>query len=83
MGYRIRIKVKGRSGTRVTVEAGTIFEVAELRSNAPQTLRVTAAKTVTLDSASAQIFDLDTECLNPSRRAPMNDPMRLTPFVEP
>jgi hypothetical protein len=83
MSYRIRMKVKGRAGTRVSVEAGTIFEVTNLSPNAPQTLRVTIGKTLILDTDNSQVFDLETECLNPSRRAPSNDPMRLTPFVKP
>lgn len=83
MSYRIRMKVKGKVGTRITVEPGTLFEVADLGPNAPQTLRVTGGKTFTLESDNPQVFDLETECLNPSRRAPRNDAMRVTPFVKP
>lgn len=81
MAFRVRVKARGRPGTRLVVEEGTIFEVVDVTSNAPQTLRVLQTTVVGLDSDSPQVFDLDTECLNPSRRAPKNDRMRLTPFL--
>jgi hypothetical protein len=83
MAYRVRAKIKGRPGTRITVEEGAIFEVADLSSSSPQTLRVLGAQIFTIDSTGVAVFDVDTECLNPSRPAPSRTPMRPTPFVKP
>jgi hypothetical protein len=77
------VKLKAKPGTRVIVEEGTLFEVTAVEPNAAQTLRVTRGEAFDVGSSGTQIFDLDTECLNPTRRAPANDPMRLTPFVKP
>jgi hypothetical protein len=82
MAFRVRAKVQGKAGTRVVVEEGTIFEVAELSSSSPQTLRVLSAHVFTLESDAPVYFDLDTECLNPGRRSPSNTQMRATPFVK-
>ena len=81
--FRVRVKLKARAGTRVVVEEGTLFEVPLIDPNAAQTLRVTRPVAFDMDSSGVRVFDLDTECLNPSRRGPANDPMRLTPFVKP
>jgi hypothetical protein len=83
MAFRVRVKVQGKPGTRVVIEEGTIFEVAELGPSSPQTLRVVAPAVFTLGSEDAESFDLDTECVNPSRPAPSNTAMRVTPFVNP
>jgi len=83
MAFRVRAKVQGRPGTRVVIEEGTIFEVADLSSSSPQTLRVLNTQVFTLSSGAPTYFDVDTECLNPSRPSPSKTPMRATPFVRP
>ena len=82
MAFRVRIRVKGTSGTRIVIEEGTIFEVAEINAASPQTLRVTSPHVFTIGPEPAEIF-VATECLNPTRPSPRNTPMRATPFVRP
>ena len=81
--FRVRVKLKAASRMRVVVEEGTLFEVTAVNPNAAQTLRVVRPVIFDVDPSGTRAFDLDTECLNPTRRAPANDPMRLTPFVKP
>lgn len=83
MAFRVRGSVKGKPGTRVVVEEGTIFEVADLSSTSPQTLRVLRSQVFTIGPEQSTLFDVDTECLNPSRPYPSNTAMRATPFVKP
>ncbi len=83
MSFRVRARVKGRSGTKVVVEEGTIFEVADLSASSPQTLRVSSTREFVLESDDPMYFDVDTDCLNRSRPAPSNTSMRATPFVKP
>jgi hypothetical protein len=82
MAFRVRVRIKGQVGTRVVIEEGTIFEVADLDAASPQTLRVTAPHVFTIGPEPAEIF-VGAECLNPTRPAPRNTPMRGTPFVRP
>lgn len=83
MAFRVRASVKGKPGTSVVVEEGTIFEVADLSSSSPQTLRVLRTQVFTIGSEQSTLFDVETECLNPSRPSPSNTAMRATPFVKP
>jgi hypothetical protein len=83
MAFRVHGSVKGKPGTRVVIEEGTIFEVADLSSSSPQTLRVLRAKVFTIGAEESTLFDVEAECLNPSRPSPSNTAMRATRFVKP
>lgn len=82
MAYRIRLRLKGTKGRKVVIEEGALFEVADLDANSPQTLRSVSRHEFTLDDDGPTVYELDTECLNPTRRSPSKDPMRVTPLVK-